>query len=294
MNTTQLECFVRVAETLSYQQAADDLHISQPAVSKQIMALENELDAALFIRTTRTVALTPIGEKFLADAKRLLQITYHARQLSASARGKEEQVLRIGYTDGSELFFMTPAFQKLKEKYPDFVPLLACNKWDVNTLAVEHGQLDTCFSFRKSNRNSHLVFQQLSGGRFVCLMPPGHPLAESGFIRTEDIRNEQLIWIVPMPLRNTFYNNKDLQSFIDSSEKKPILCETIAEAFLLVNAGFGCCAVPEYLAFPPPGLRFVPCDFHTDLVHGVYYHDENKSALLKAFLEEIHTNRQAD
>ena len=97
-----------------------------------------------------------------------------------------------------------------------------------------------------------------------------------------------------MPLRNTFYNNKDLQLFIDSSEKKPILCETIAEAFLLVSARFGCCAVPEYLAFPPPGLRFVPCDFNTDLVHGMYYHDENKSALLKAFLEEIQTNRQAD
>ena len=294
MNTTQLECFVRVAETLSYQQAADELHISQPAVSKQIMALENELDAALFIRTTRTVALTSIGEKFLGDAKRILQINYHARQLSAAARAKEGNVLRIGYTDSSELFFMTPVFQKLKEQFPDFLPLLTCNKWDVNTLAVEHGQLDACFSFKKSNRNSHLVFQQLSGGRFVCLTPPGHPLAESGFIRTEDVRNEQLIWIVPMPLRNAFYNNKDLQLFIDSSEKKPILCETIAEAFLLVNSGFGCCAVPDYLAFPLPGLYFVPCDFHTNLVHGIYSHDENRSALLKTFLEEIHTNRQTD
>lgn len=294
MNTTQLECFVRVAETLSYQQAADDLHISQPAVSKQIMALENELDAALFIRTTRTVALTPIGEKFLVDAKRILQINYHARQLSAAVRAKEGNVLRIGYTDSSELFFMTPTFQKLKEKFPDFLPLLACNKWDVNTLAVEHGQLDACFSFMKSNRNRHLVFKPLSVNQFVCLMPPGHPLAERGFIRTEDVRNEQLIWIVPMPLRNAFYNDKDLQSFIESSEKKPILCETTAEAFLLVNSGFGCCAVPDFLAFSPPSLHFVPCDFHTDLVHGVYYHDENKSALLKAFLEEIHTNRQAE
>lgn len=294
MNTTQLECFVRVAETLSFQQAADDLHISQPAVSKQIMALENELDAALFIRTTRTVALTPIGEKFLVDAKRLLQISYHARQLSAAAMEKEGQVLRIGYTDSSELFFMKHAFQKLKDKFPDFLPLLACNKWDINTLAVEQGQLDACFSFKKSSLNSHLVFQQLSGSRFVCLLPPGHPMEERSFIRMEEIRNEQQIWIVPLPLRNTFYKNKDLQLFIDSSEKKPILCETTAEAFLLVNARFGCCAVPEYLAFPPPGLRLVPCDFLTDLVHGIYSHDENKSALLKAFLEEISKGRQAD
>lgn len=232
------------------------------------MALENELDAALFIRTTRTVALTPIGEKFLEGAKRILLITYHARQLSAAAREKEGQVLRIGYTDSSELFFMKPAFQKLKQKYPHFLPLLACNKWDINTLAVEHGQLDACFSFKKSSRNSHLVFQQLSGSQFVCLLPPGHPLEESSFIRMEEIRNEQQIWIVPIPLRNTFYDDKDLQSFIDSCEKKPILCETAPEAFLLVNARFGCCVVPEYLAYPPHGLCFVPCDFHWNLTHG--------------------------
>ena len=77
---------------------------------------------------------------------------------------------------------------------------------NINTLAVEHGQLDACFSFKKSNRNSHLVFHQLNSSQFVCLMPPGHPLAQSSFIRMEEIRNEQQIWIVPMPLRNTFYN----------------------------------------------------------------------------------------
>ncbi|MBQ7657209.1 MAG: LysR family transcriptional regulator [Clostridia bacterium] len=213
MNTSQLECFVRVAETFSFQQAADDLHISQPAVSKQIIALETEIGAPLFIRTTRTVALTTVGEKFLADAKRMLQMTYHARQLSAGAQRKEGQMLRIGYTDSGELYFMTRAFQKLKEKYPDFLPLLVYNKWDINTLEVEHGRLDVCFSFKRNGHNSHLVFQQISDNKMVCLMPLSHPLAGSDFIRFEQIKDEQQVCVVPLPHRTT--------AFITRTETKP-------------------------------------------------------------------------
>ena len=55
MNTTQLECFVTVAENLNFARAAAILHITQPAVTHQIVSLEGELDAKLFIRTTRSV-----------------------------------------------------------------------------------------------------------------------------------------------------------------------------------------------------------------------------------------------
>ena len=61
MNTQQLECFIQVAENLNFARAARNLHITQPAVSRQIHALESELGARLFDRTTRTVSLTPIG-----------------------------------------------------------------------------------------------------------------------------------------------------------------------------------------------------------------------------------------
>ena len=58
MNTVQLECFLAVADNLSFARAAEQLHITQPAVTHQISSLENELNVKLFRRTTRTVALT--------------------------------------------------------------------------------------------------------------------------------------------------------------------------------------------------------------------------------------------
>lgn len=58
MNTVQLECYMAVAENLNFARAAEQLHITQPAVTHQINSLETELDVKLFKRTTRTVELT--------------------------------------------------------------------------------------------------------------------------------------------------------------------------------------------------------------------------------------------
>ena len=72
MNTQQLKTFVQVAENLNFARAAESLNITQSAVSRQIHALEEELDTKLLHRTTRTVRLTPAGISFLDDAKQII------------------------------------------------------------------------------------------------------------------------------------------------------------------------------------------------------------------------------
>ena len=69
MNTFQLTCFIAVANTLSFARAAENLHVTQPAVTHQIKVLEQELGVPLLHRSTRSVTLTPEGQTFLEDAK---------------------------------------------------------------------------------------------------------------------------------------------------------------------------------------------------------------------------------
>ena len=73
MNTQQLESFIQVAENLNFARAAEVLNITQSAVSRQIHSLEEELGTKLFIRSTRTVALTPAGMSFWMMQRIFLQ-----------------------------------------------------------------------------------------------------------------------------------------------------------------------------------------------------------------------------
>ncbi|XXK33376.1 LysR family transcriptional regulator [Rhodobacteraceae bacterium nBUS_22] len=72
MDIRQLECFVAVADELHFRRAGERLGLSQSALSERVSALEHELGARLFFRTTRQVSLTQTGSEFVQDAKRIL------------------------------------------------------------------------------------------------------------------------------------------------------------------------------------------------------------------------------
>ena len=73
MTITQLRCFVEVAKELNYAKAAANLYISQPAVSRHVIALENDLGVTLFSRSRHNVALTSAGMRFYSEAKDILE-----------------------------------------------------------------------------------------------------------------------------------------------------------------------------------------------------------------------------
>ena len=79
VNTFQLACFLSVAENLSFARAAEQLHVTQPAVTHQIKVLEQELATDLFHRSTRSVALTRNGQLFLEDARQILELERQAK-----------------------------------------------------------------------------------------------------------------------------------------------------------------------------------------------------------------------
>ena len=86
MSLAQIETFVAVAETGNVSRASARLHVAQPALSRQIRSLEDELGAALFARTARGMKLLPSGELFLAHARRILEAVDAARVAVRSPR----------------------------------------------------------------------------------------------------------------------------------------------------------------------------------------------------------------
>lgn len=121
MQLQQLRYFVAVAEQLNFRKAAESLYVTQPLLSKQITALEEEIGKKLFIRNTRSVSLTPAGEALLAEADALLRQSAMVIKTVRKA-GSEAQVsgvLRLGYEDAFDRVLLVDALSTFKEKYPN-------------------------------------------------------------------------------------------------------------------------------------------------------------------------------
>src|SRR5215831_7023170 len=97
MELRHLRSFVAVAEELHFGRAAARVHIVQPALSRQIRALEDEMGLKLFERDRRRVALTPAGSAFLEEARVVLEQVVHAIETARRADRGELGSLRIAY-----------------------------------------------------------------------------------------------------------------------------------------------------------------------------------------------------
>ena len=101
LNFQQIECLVTVSQTLNFSAAATRLHLSQPAVSKNIKQLETELGIELFKRNQHDVSLTAAGVEFSKQMTNILILTEQAIIDSHEISDQENQSLTIGYTNAS-------------------------------------------------------------------------------------------------------------------------------------------------------------------------------------------------
>ncbi|MEQ9126078.1 MAG: LysR family transcriptional regulator, partial [Alphaproteobacteria bacterium] len=94
-----VEAFLALARTLHFSRAANALHVSQPSLSRTITALESEIGAPLFVRTTRHVALTDVGRAFLGSAPQILDARQRSVDGARRAAAGETGRLTVGYMD---------------------------------------------------------------------------------------------------------------------------------------------------------------------------------------------------
>ena len=179
MNTQQLECFTTLAKTLNYAKTAEQLSLSQPAVSRQIQSLETELNAKLFNRTTRSVSLTPVGFQFLDDAQQMLSLYYHSLEWISTFHKQKRTVLRIGYADSHANCLISKILTPLLSENANIVPELTLDQTDANLHRLSVHQLDLVIGMKDAKFTADdIAFQKLREDAFVCVVNKQHPLAQ--------------------------------------------------------------------------------------------------------------------
>lgn len=170
MNTRQLQYAIVLAQESSFSQAAEKLNISQPALSKYILNLENDLGVKLFDRNTTPIALTPAGTHFIRKAKELL---YNEEQLLRSMdkfKSGEAGELVIGITPFRSSYLVSRVLKKVKEKFPDVVVRLHEAGSDVLRKEAAEGKYDFAIVNLPVD-DSVLEIKELERDRLVLAVP---------------------------------------------------------------------------------------------------------------------------
>jgi DNA-binding transcriptional LysR family regulator len=181
--------FVRVAETESFSLAAKQLGLGQPAVSKQISTLEEQLGARLLHRTTRSITLTDEGREFLGHARHAVAATDFALERVQRVKGKASGLLRLSCQTGLGRMEVVPRLPEILSNFPDLdIDLMLHDSWPN---LVEQG-ID--LRIHVGEVEDETVIAQLIGHKPVWLFASRSYVDAHGVPKTpEDLINHQII-----------------------------------------------------------------------------------------------------
>lgn len=194
MTLQQLKCFAEVAKYRSFARAAEELYISQPAVSHHIRALESELGVTLVERSLRHVALTPAGERFYMETVDMLR---HLDAAVTNLRGNAAvpEMLHIGFESTVQIRHMSEIYRQFSQRCPD-VSLYAHEMGlSAKKQLFRDGKLDVIFSTDFSDTVAGTQYYPMFDVGFCCVMPHGHLLSSRERITAQDLQTETLIFL---------------------------------------------------------------------------------------------------
>jgi DNA-binding transcriptional LysR family regulator len=188
-----LRYFVAVAEELHFSRAAERLHVSQPALSKQIRQLERELRFPLFRRDRRRVELTAAGEALLPRASRLLE-DWETALREAGARASEEgKVLRVGFQTSVGGGLYQDIAARFAELRPDWRLVLRLHEWSDPTGGLLDESADVAFLWLPTGAEEAIEVRPLRSERRFVALPAGHRLARRKALRMADLLDEAFV-----------------------------------------------------------------------------------------------------
>lgn len=283
MNTTQLECFLEVANFLNFSRAAEHLRITQPAVSHQINTLENELGVKLFHRTSKSVRLTQEGYLFTQYAGEILKLTNLSKARIKQCQESTPQRLVIGCRNTSELRLLRPALEQLQQQAPELLPVLRFIPFDSLENLLTDGDIHMMFSFQDSV-SKKANFRELLQCPAVCICSETHPLAAHTQLNLSQLKHAGRIATCRPPICPPALFQIQSQAIGGRGPEQMLFCDNQEVVSTLVASGYAFAIMPDFPTNRMPGLKYIPLTEFEPLSFGAIYLPKKAPSFLYYFL----------
>lgn len=247
MELRHLRYFVAVATELHFGRAAKLLHISQPPLSMQIRALEDELGVALLNRTRRQVSVTRAGKAFLHDARQILERAEQAISTARRAARGEIGELVVGFISVADYNLLPLVLREFRRRYPRVTLSLRELTTGAQIAELFEGRIDVGFLLPPVNEPT-IESVPILREPLIAAIPERHPLAKTrGAIPLASLSGAPFI-MTPRQMAPGLHD--DIVSFCRSAGFSPQVIQEAIQmqtVISLVSAEMGVALIPESL-----------------------------------------------
>jgi DNA-binding transcriptional LysR family regulator len=291
MELRHLRYFIAVGEEQHYGRASLRLGVAQPALSRQIQDLEEEIGFDLFDRLPRGVKLSAAGKQFLEDARRILQTVDEAAARAARVARGQSGTLRVGFAENASWHGIVPdSFRRFRAQEPGVELQLQPAASSEQLEAVRSGRLDAGFVNFMPETDPELDQLTVAIHHVELAAPKRHPLVKLKQLRLRELTDAAFVWF-PRQTSPTFYDQLMHECYRGGLTSPRIVQEGPNEATILslVSTGLGVGWVLGSARWRcPKTVAILPVlDLDMPVRLALAWRRDNTSPLLARFIDEV-------
>lgn len=294
MNLRRLKYFVIVAEEENLHRASLRLHVAQPALTRQIRLLEEELGTTLFNRLPRGIDLSTAGHAFLEDARQILRLTEQAHKRAHAVAGGQMGTLRVGFHDAAHFYpVLRKVFWSFRSEFPNVHFRFVSSSSEKQLESLLAKDLDAGFIYRWDQPPEGCEYLSLARDEIALALSEHHKLAQKSLVTVEDLRSEPFVWgdtVAYQGHTEAIMRACAAIGFIPRVWHEGL--SSLSAMISLVAAGLGLAILPKQIITTSPAIvmrRIEALNYPVELL--LVWRKENSSAALANFVQQarVHT-----
>lgn len=242
MDIQNLQAFITVYEQQSFSRAAEQLNLTQPAISKRIAALEQNYSTTLFNRIGKSILLTEAGELLLPSARLIVEEIKRSHQSIQSLSGELGGELRLATSHHIGLHRLPPVLRAFTAAHENVELDLHFMDSEQACEMIENGELELAIVTLPRNASKNLVTELIWHDPLVVVAGKTHILSEKSKITTEDLIHHPAI----LPSHETFTRSM-IEQQLKLTQLPPVALETnyLETIKMMVSIGLGWGVLPQ-------------------------------------------------